>query len=139
MHLRDRALPILDRADLVAAARAEAVREQHDVAFADQEFRHRLMAQRQLVATRLERAVHAPAAVKRDDRGAAHIARTIGAEQQRGDTHRSTRRRIAVERVERHAFGDECHRRDAAGHDRRGQPREALRHGRLRISVRPSS
>ncbi len=115
MSLSDRTPAVLQRADLLGAARAKAVGIEHDVAFGDQQFGHRLVTEGQPVTPGRERAVHAAAAVEGDDRGTALDSLGIGRarlEEQRVDDDVLAGHRVAVERFDRDALG---HGRGADG------------------------
>ena len=135
----DRPLPVLDRADLLATAGTEAVGKQHDITLAGQQLGHPLMPQRQRIAPRRQRAEHAAAAVQRDDRGIPAVARALRPEHEGGDSHRAARRRIEIERIERHPLRGEppagraaARRGHDQGHRHDGRPSPTFhRHRRL--------
>jgi len=104
MRRRDRRLPERDRADLLDAARTEAVRKEHDVAFRREQLRHRLMPQRKHCPPRGDDAVHPPAAMEGDHGGMARLAATRRGEQESPKPHRRAGRGVAIERIEGHAL-----------------------------------
>ena len=96
------------------------------------------MAHRQVVAPRLQHAVHAAAAVESDDRGTPRFACVLRPEQQRGDANRFPRMRIAVERIEDHSFRMQSARRRP--HETRALRRRERRPvGRARIPNRTTA